>query len=501
MGLTITNLVTYFAIGGAILTGIMFATKSYKALWMSFLQNFCGVWFLFSGFVKAVDPIGTGMKMEQYFTEFESTFVGIGWKGFASIFPLVAKASLGVSIATIVLEIMLGIMLIVGIRNRLTSWVFFLLMFFFTILTGYTYLTGFCPQGVNFFDFAKWGPYVSTNMRVTDCGCFGDFIKLEPKTSFLKDIFLMVPAFLFIFMWRKMHSLFTRKSRFIIAAFSAIITLGFCYYNSYINLPVIDFRPFKVGTNLLEKRAAEEKAASDIEIKGYVMENEKTGEKKVANILDGQDAAKFYMETVLKDFPKEAGWKVVDQIKTEAAIPHTKVSDFDFFDITENESQWNEDILSDKEYNLMIISSHLFYENKRENEVTTEYKAIAYDTIGATVVQRDTMLKKVETVVTADWDAAFVKQWRNKIIPMAMSAKRDKKNVAVITHDARLTIKGFQEYLGAKDIPFYQCDDVVLKTIIRSNPGVLLMKNGVVVQMWHINMLPSYDVIKAQYMK
>jgi uncharacterized membrane protein YphA (DoxX/SURF4 family) len=501
MSLTITNLVTYFAIGGVILTGIIFAAKQHKALWMSFLQNFCGVWFLFSGFVKAVDPIGTSYKMEQYFAEFESTFAGLGWKNFAAIFPMVSKWSLGVSIATIFLEILLGIMLIVGIRNRLTGWIFFLLMFFFTVLTGYTYLTGYCPQGVNFFDFAKWGPWVETNMKVTDCGCFGDFIKLAPKTSFIKDCFLMIPSLLFLIFWRNMHVLFTRKARVILGSFSALAVLAFCYYNSCIDLPVIDFRPFKVGTNLLEKRAAEEKAAGDVEIIGYVLENEKTGEKAVANIPDGQDAAKYYMDSVLKQYPKDAGWKVVDQIKTESTVPHTKVSDFDFFDITENRSQWNEDVLSDKEYNFLVISNHLDYENKRENEVTTDIKKVVYDTIGRNVVQRDTILKKVETVITADWNPAFIKKWRDKIIPMTVAAKRDNKNISVIAHDSPLMLKAFQDYLGTKDATFYECDDIVLKTIIRSNPGVLLMKGGVVVQMWHINSLPSYDEIKAKYMK
>jgi hypothetical protein len=84
---------------------------------------------------------------------------------------------------------------------------------------------------------------------------------------------------------------------------------------------------------------------------------------------------------------------------------------------------------------------------------------------------------------------------------MTVAAKRDNKNVSVIAHDARLVLKAFQDYLGTKDATFYQCDDIVLKTIIRSNPGVLLMKGGVVVQMWHINSLPSYDEIKATYMK
>ena len=76
----------------------------------------------------------------------------------------------------------------VGYYRKWTAWLFFLIVFFFTILTGFTYLTGYVPLDANFFDFSAWGPYVKENMRVTDCGCFGDFIKLDPKISFFKDL-------------------------------------------------------------------------------------------------------------------------------------------------------------------------------------------------------------------------------------------------------------------------------------------------------------------------
>ena len=154
-----------------------------------------------------------------------------------------------------------------------------------------------------------------------------------------------------------------------------------------------------------------------------------------------------------------------------------------------------------RSYNLLIISSNILYTNKKENEVTVNDKKVVYDTIGTKVVQRDTIVPRTEILVTADWNETYVKQWRDKIMPICAAAKRDNKNVNVITHDGRLTIKAFQNFIGAKDVPFYQCDDLVLKTIIRSNPGVILMKGGTVIDMWHINQVPSYEVIKAKSMK
>ena len=151
---------------------------------LQFLQYFSGTLFIISGLVKAVDPLGTAYKMEQYFAEFESTFSATWMSWISSIFPFLSGHSAGFAIVMIVLEILLGIMLVLGTWKKLTAWAFFLLVVFFTILTGFTFLTGYVPSGGNFFDFGSWGPYTVSNMRVTDCGCFGDFIKLEPRVSF-----------------------------------------------------------------------------------------------------------------------------------------------------------------------------------------------------------------------------------------------------------------------------------------------------------------------------
>lgn len=145
---------------------------------------FCWCLVRFSGMVKAIDPIGTAYKMEDYFTAFETTFEGLHnfMKGLAPLFPWLAGHSISFSIGMIILEIVLGVALIIGWRNRLTAWLLFILMVVFTFLTGFTYLTGFVPTDANFFDFAQWGPYVKEQMRVTDCGCFGDFIKLDRRS-------------------------------------------------------------------------------------------------------------------------------------------------------------------------------------------------------------------------------------------------------------------------------------------------------------------------------
>jgi len=167
---SLSSLLIQFAVIGAVLTGLTVWAKMHKNVIWTFLQHFVGVWFVFSGLVKAVDPIGTAYKMEDYFAAFEVTFDGLNnvFKGLAPVFPWLSEHAIGFSISMIVLEIVLGVALIIGWRKKLTAWLFLLLMIVFTILTGFTYLTGYVPTDANFFDFAKWGPYLKEQMRVQD---------------------------------------------------------------------------------------------------------------------------------------------------------------------------------------------------------------------------------------------------------------------------------------------------------------------------------------------
>jgi len=256
--MTLTTLLTYITIAGIGLTGLTyFVLQQRESLWMSFLQNFAGALFAFSGYVKAVDPLGTAYKMEQYFAEFEGTFADTSVSFLAPLFPAMAEYSVAFSVFMIVLEVALALALIVGAWPKLTAWLFFGIVAFFTVLTGFTYLTGYVPSGVNFFSFGDWGPYAETNMKVTDCGCFGDFLKLEPRTSFFKDIALLIPALAFLFGTKKMHQLFTGKTRTLLVGLTTVVTLLYGMSNYVWDIPGQDFRPFKVATNVAAVKQAE----------------------------------------------------------------------------------------------------------------------------------------------------------------------------------------------------------------------------------------------------
>ena len=309
--MTLTKVFVITTIVAIILTLMVeFVFKKRKSWLLSFVQNFTGFFFLFSGIVKAVDPLGTAYKMDQYFAEFQDQFARMGMDTFSQLFPWLASFSTGFSVGMIVLELALGVALIVGWSRFWTSVIFFLTVIMFTILTGFTYLTGFVPgqdyvavekagitkevledEGkkliadgwtktadipMHFFKFGKWVDFDSNNQKVTDCGCFGDFLVLKPKTSFYKDLFLMIPAFILLFGFRSCHQLFKPGIRSIIVLLSTIGFLVYCISNYVWDIPKVDFRPFANGVDINARKAAEEDAASNAPVT-YNLTNKTSG--------------------------------------------------------------------------------------------------------------------------------------------------------------------------------------------------------------------------------
>lgn len=448
--MTLPTLLTYIILAALGLTGITaFVLKRKENLLMSFLQNFSGALFLFSGYVKAVDPLGTAYKMEQYFAEFESTFAETSLSFVAPIFPALAEWTVAFSVAMIVLEIALGMALLVGAWKKLTSWLFFAIVAFFTVLTGFTYLTGYVPSGVNFFDFGNWGTYAETNMKVTDCGCFGDFLKLEPRTSFLKDIALLVPAFAFLIWGKSMHQLFNPSGRAIAVLGIAGLSLFYCMSNYVWDIPGQDFRPFKVGTDIASVKQAEYDAQANVTVLGYKLINKANGEVKELSMDEYLD--------VYKDYPEEE-WEITQQ-KSAPALEPTKISDFELSDEDGNDPV--EDLLVSSEYSFLIV---------------------AYKLKGK----------------AGEWDAEYLSKWNEDIAPVVKSAQANGHKVAAMTkYNDPANIQDFRAAVGA-DYPFWTGDDIMLKTIIRSNPGVVLMKDGIIINKWHHRQLPAFDEIAEE---
>ena len=492
--MNLTTLVITIGAVAFILTLVIGALFQRQKTWfMTFLQNFAGVLFVFSGFVKAIDPLGTAYKMEQYFAEFQATFGETALSFLAPVFPWLSSYSLVFSIIMIVFEIVLGCMLLLGSRRKLTSWLFLVLVTFFTFLTGFTYLTGYVPPNVNFFSFGEWGAYNELQMKVTDCGCFGDFLKLEPKVSFLKDVFLLIPAIFFVWKHESMHQLFNSRTRSIILwSLGALLTI-YCINNSMWRLPHTDFRPFKKGVNIYERKALEEQAEADREVISYTLKNKLSG--KFVELPYEQYLNEY------KSYPKE-DWEVVEQNMTDPAIPETKISEFIIYGPTDEDV--TEQILTNPDPYFMIVC-HKLYQHGSSSETITRVDTIntVTDTIiesGDTTYAYEATPRQVEeTVVHYDWDQAYLDRFREEILPLSQAAAASGvKTIAVVGGADPDMIRDFKEVLN---ISFTVCtaDDILLKTIVRSNPGPVLMKNGQILDKWHYRKLPSFEEIKSMY--
>src|SRR5882757_2038358 len=175
-----------------------------------------GVLFIFSGLVKANDPLGLSYKMQEFFEV---------WN-----FHLLDHLTLIFSIAMIVFEIVAGVAILVGWRAKLFSWLLLLLIIFFTFLTGYAYLSG----------------------KVRECGCFGDCIPLTAGQSFTKDLVLLV-LILFLFFFRgKIRPLVPQIASAALLILATILSFAFQWF-VLIHLPVVDCLPYRIGTNMPEK--------------------------------------------------------------------------------------------------------------------------------------------------------------------------------------------------------------------------------------------------------
>ncbi len=445
--MTLTTLLLYIGVAALLLTAVShLALKSTRNLGMSLLQNFVGALFIFSGYVKAIDPLGTAYKMEQYFAEFSTTASGAGADWLAPLFPWLSNYSEGFSVVMIVLEIMLGVMLVLGARPKLTSALLFAMVAFFTVLTGFTYLTGYVPSGSNFFAFGEWTEWTESNMKVTDCGCFGDFLKLEPRVSFFKDVALLVPSLLFLLAPSSMHRLFTPTVRGAAVALTGVAALVFSLSNFVWDLPGQDFRPFRIGTDVAAVKQAEEDAAVGVTVLGYELTNKATGEVVQ---MSTDDFLKVY-----KDYPQEE-WEI-DNFTSEPVIAATKISEFEVSDAEGIDIV--PELLADPGYTFIIVA----YKLKGE---------------------------------PGNWDKSYVADWTEDIQPVVEAAGAAGHRVVAMTKFADdAYLDDFRQTVGA-NYPFYRGDDILLKTIIRSNPGVVLMKQGVIVNKWHHDRLPAFDHI------
>jgi len=360
-----------------------------------------GLLFIFSGLIKANDPLGFSYKLEDYFTVFE-----LDWA-----IPL----SLLLSMIICIFEILLGITVLIGAYFVSTTWLLLFMIIFFTWLTGYSAITG----------------------AVTDCGCFGDAIKLTPTESFYKDLVLLVLIGALFMVRKEVQPLFNKKASTIMAAigilFPALFTLH-CYYH----LPIKDFRPYKVGNNIVELMQIPDNAPQDVYETTLIYQNKTTGENK-----------EFDVSNIPNDDQWE--WKETKSVLIQEGY-QSPIHDFNI--TNEDGDEFTEDILSKNQLNFMLISYDL------NNSC---YKA------------------------------------KDMIAQLTENCKKNNIEIIGLTASGEDQIKLFKEKTNV-DFDFYFSDATALKTVVRSNPGLLLLKGGNVLAKWHYNDFPSFEEIEGKFL-
>lgn len=186
-----------------------------------------GILFIFSGLIKANDPLGLSYKMQEFFEVWHIAYLN--------------DYTLPLSLVMNVFEVLAGVAIIVGWRMRTFSWLLLLLIIFFTFLTGYATLSG----------------------KFKSCGCFGDCVPLSPFQSFLKDIVLLILIVILFINKNRIQQAFRFKMLSLIIILFTVV--GVALFESYVltYLPVIDCLPYRQGNDILEQMKVPDGAVSD----------------------------------------------------------------------------------------------------------------------------------------------------------------------------------------------------------------------------------------------
>jgi uncharacterized membrane protein YphA (DoxX/SURF4 family) len=272
-----------------------------------------GVLFIFSGLIKAIDPLGLAYKTQEFFEAW-----GDGGGTMQSIMNSLHDFALGFSIVMIAIELLAGIALLIGFKKNFVVWILFWMTLFYTFLTAYSLFTG----------------------KIRECGCFGNCFPITDMQTFIKNLVLLALIIIIILGRKYIEPLFQAMSNFGIIALSL---LGIVFLQSHVleHLPLIDCLPYKVGNNLLELRKVPADATSDKFSYSFVYQ--KGGQQK---------------EFTTANLP-DSTWQFVEQKKVLIEKGNGKVpaiNDFSLSDANGNDS--TEAILSQPEkYYLFFLNT------------------------------------------------------------------------------------------------------------------------------------------------
>ena len=379
-----------------------------KNAFLNIKRAIVGLLFIFSGLIKANDPLGFGYKLQEYFEVFHISFLN--------------DYAVLLAILLCTLEIVLGALLLFGFWSSKVAWGLLLIIIFFTFLTFYS----------AFFEV------------VTSCGCFGDAIPLTPWQSFSKDIILL-SLILQLFLRRNeiLPVIVGKKAQKFIAALVLILSLGFGLF-TYSYLPIHDFLPYKIGNNIPQLMITPPGAAPDVYEITYNLKNKSSDETK--SMTD-----KEYLKTQIW---KDKNWEIIGDPVSKLIKKgfDLKIKDLK---ITDNQgTDYNHEILENPYYNLVIV---------------------AYD------------LSKTDATGIGNLNALAINAAENYNIRTVLLTSNSAQDAELFSKKNKLVMEVFY------------ADGIPLKSMVRANPGVLLLKNGTVINKWHFRNMPSYNELVDRY--
>lgn len=360
-----------------------------------------GLTFVFSGFVKGIDPLGSTYKFTDYFNAFHMPWA----TGLAFTLGILLSAT----------EFFMGVALVFNFYTRIVSWMTLFFMVFFTGLTFVLALTN----------------------PVTDCGCFGDALILTNWQTFYKNIVLLALA-IYVFYQRKN---FRGKSGPVLSIGLTVMTMTVYFYlvdYSYNHLPIIDFSPYKVGVNIPEAMKTPENAPKAVYKNTFIYQNLKTGDEKKFT-----EANYPWKDTL--------NWKFVKMettLEREGYVPPIH----DFTIETADGEDVKDFFLYDDQYTLLVV---------------------AYDL-----------------------DKTNVEGMR-KIAELASEASGKKYKFILLTATSPDEFDAFREKTGV-NFDFFNTDETTLKTMIRSNPGLIILKKGTIIRKYHYNHIPVLQTLETE---
>ena len=363
---------------------------------LKMIVNLCriivAVTFIFSGFVKAIDPIGTQYKLQDY----------LGAIGMAGILPNWTLLAVAVFLAAI--EFCIGIFLLFAIQRRLISKLTVAFMAFMTMVTVWIVVAD----------------------PVKDCGCFGDALHLTNTETLIKNIVLLVCSLAIMYRPLAMFRFVSKSNQWIVTNYTIVFILMSSGLSLYY-LPIFDFRPYHIGVNIPRGMEIPKGAKLPQFKTTFIME--KNGQRK---------------EFTLDNYP-DASWKFIDSKTVQTSEGY--IPPIHDFSITDNKTglDLTNSVLSHKGYTFLLIAPHLeTADDSNFGDIDRLYEyAQSYD------------------------------------IPFYC-----------LTASTTKAIKRWVDLTGA-EYSFCITDEAVLKTIIRSNPGLLLLKDGTIINKWSHNNLPN----------